>query len=355
VPADNTGVAARCRPLKKRRGHRIIKAHAASLQRLASQPGKQKTVFVAESKDRALPRGLGATLRGGFLLVILSGVLGFSGTGRATRASASDTQDYVYTDQAEKAEHKWEAEEAAGGGEALRSVLRALPGGADLRAQYEQAARQRVLREACRRAAAWAREGRPLCVSVNLSARQLGERGLVPSVRAALDAAGLDLELTETALTETALTETALTENLAGKDREKGETVVDRLAALRALGIRLSVDDFGTGYSSLSYLRRLPLDVLKVDRSFVLGLGAEKQGGRREDEAVVRAIIAMAHALSLEVIAEGVEREEQRRTLARLGCDQMQGFLFSPAIPAERLGEMLEEMPPSERERAMAA
>jgi len=199
-----------------------------------------------------------------------------------------------------------------------------------------------VLREACRQAAGWARGGRPLRVSVNLSARQLAERGLVGSVRAALDAAGLaphwlDLELTETALIE----------NLAGKgDGEGGggETAAGRLAALRALGIRLSVDDFGTGYSSLSYLRRLPLDVLKVDRSFVLGL----DGDRGEDETVVRAVIDMAHALSLEVIAEGVEREEQRHVLARLGCDQMQGFLFSAPVPPERMAELLgERLPPA--------
>ncbi len=199
-----------------------------------------------------------------------------------------------------------------------------------------------VLREACRQAAVWAREGRPLRVSVNLSARQLGERGLVPSVRAALDAAGLaprwlDLELTESALIE----------NLGGKNggnilNNGGETAAARLADLRALGIRLSVDDFGTGYSSLAYLRRFPLDILKVDRSFVLGLaGGDNGGDGLQDEAVVRAVINMAHALSLEVIAEGVEREEQRQTLARLGCDQMQGFLFSPPVPPHRLEAFL--------------
>ena len=198
-----------------------------------------------------------------------------------------------------------------------------------------------VLREACRQAAVWAREGRPLRVSVNLSARQLGEHGLIPSVLAALEASGLDpcwLDLE--------LTESALIENLDGKSLGKSlsapnETAADRLAALRALGVRMSVDDFGTGYSSLAYLRRFPLDILKVDRSFVLGLTGDGAGAGRQDEAIVRAVIDMAHALSLEVIAEGVENEVQRQTLMRLGCDQMQGFLFSPPVPPERLEALL--------------
>jgi len=162
-----------------------------------------------------------------------------------------------------------------------------------------------VLREACRQAAVWARQGRPLRVSVNLSARQLGERGLVSSVRAALDASGLDPRWLDLELTET-----ALIENLGSKNPGAGgETAAARLADLRALGIRLSVDDFGTGYSSLAYLRRFPLDILKVDRSFVLGLAGGNEGDGLQDEAVVRAVIDMAHALSLEVIAEGVEHE----------------------------------------------
>jgi len=196
-----------------------------------------------------------------------------------------------------------------------------------------------VLREACRQAAVWAGEGRPLRVSVNLSARQLAERALVASVRAALDAAGLDPRWLDLELTES-----ALIENLGGKNggKNEGETAAVHLADLRALGIRLSVDDFGTGYSSLAYLRRFPLDILKVDRSFVLGLAGEDNGGDGlQDEAVVRAVIDMAHALSLEVIAEGVEREGQRQALVRLGCDQMQGFLFSPPVPPERLEAFL--------------
>ncbi len=189
-----------------------------------------------------------------------------------------------------------------------------------------------VLRTACRQAAQWEREGTPLRQSVNLSARQLSERGLVESVRCILSETGLspcllDLELTETALVA------------------QGEAVVECLAALRALGVRISLDDFGTGYSSLAYLRRFPLDVLKVDRSFVQGLIASKtrgiDGSTRQDQAVVRAIIDMAHALNLEVVAEGVETAAQRETLRQLDCDYMQGFLFSPPVTPEHLEHML--------------
>ena len=184
-----------------------------------------------------------------------------------------------------------------------------------------------VLRRACRQGAAWAREGRAVRVAVNLSARQLALPDLARCVESALadsglDPAWLDLELTESAL-------------IGG-----GEAAAGQIRALRALGLRVSVDDFGTGYSSLAYLRRFPLDALKVDRSFVGGLsGAGRTAA--QDEAIVRAVVDMAHALDLEVVAEGVETEAQRRTLAALGCDVMQGYLFSPPVPAERLEPFL--------------
>ena len=108
----------------------------------------------------------------------------------------------------------------------------------------------------------------------------------------------------------------------------RGEAVRDHLATLRALGAQISLDDFGAGYSSLSYLRRLPLAVLKVDRAFVQGLD-QAHPHLRQDQAVVRAIVDMAHALEMEVVAEGVETDAQREALRRLGCDYMQGFLFS--------------------------
>jgi diguanylate cyclase (GGDEF)-like protein/PAS domain S-box-containing protein len=184
-----------------------------------------------------------------------------------------------------------------------------------------------VLRTACRQAAQWQQQGRTLRLSVNLSARQLIEPALVQTVQSALEdtglsARGLDLELTESALVA------------------QGEVAVERLTALRSLGVSISIDDFGTGYSSLAYLRRFPLDVLKVDRSFVVGLsGTDKRA--RQDQAVVRAVIDMAHALDLEVVAEGIETASQRDTLRLLGCDYMQGFLYSPPVTAERLEVLL--------------
>ncbi len=194
-----------------------------------------------------------------------------------------------------------------------------------------------VLRTACRQAAAWGREGKHLRLSVNLSARQLGECDLVERVRAALEDTGLDPRLLDLELTESALV-------------AHGEAAVARLTALRALGVRISIDDFGTGYSSLAYLRRFPLDTLKVDRAFVADLGSTHRRAR-QDQAVVRAIISMAHALDLEVVAEGVEIAAQRETLRHLGCDSMQGFLFSPPVTPERLETLL----PAERLEAQAA
>ena len=186
-----------------------------------------------------------------------------------------------------------------------------------------------VLRTACRQAAVWEREGRSLRQSVNLSARQLGEDNLVALVRAILEETNLSPRLLDLELTESALV-------------AQDDAAAARLAAVRALGVRISIDDFGTGYSSLAYLRRFPLDVLKVDRSFVMGLnGAGASGTDRQDQAVVRAIISMAHALDLEVVAEGVETAAQRETLRRLGCDYMQGFLYSPPVTPERLESLL--------------
>ncbi len=211
-----------------------------------------------------------------------------------------------------------------------------------------------VLRTACRQAARWERAGTPLRQSVNLSARQISERGLVQSVQNALNETGLSPHLLDLELTESALV-------------AQGEAAVERLAALRALGVRISLDDFGTGYSSLAYLRRFPLDVLKVDRSFVQGLASPKFSGNdkfsgsdefsgndkhaRQDRAVVRAIIDMAHALDLEVVAEGVETPGQRETLRHLECDYMQGFLFSPPVTPERLESLL----PQRRREVQAA
>jgi diguanylate cyclase (GGDEF)-like protein len=173
-----------------------------------------------------------------------------------------------------------------------------------------------VLEEACRQAAEWQRAGAPLTMSVNVSGRQLAP-ALVDTVRQALANSGLPpqqliLELTESILVD-----------------GEGDTV-GLLEQLKALGIRLAIDDFGTGYSSLSYLTRLPVDILKVDRSFVSALGGD--GGR---EHLVATILEMARGLDLRTTAEGIEDGDQLDALRRLGCDVGQGFLFSrPVAPA---------------------
>jgi diguanylate cyclase (GGDEF)-like protein/PAS domain S-box-containing protein len=173
-----------------------------------------------------------------------------------------------------------------------------------------------VLREACRTAVSWPRNGRePTRVRVNLAPRQLARSDLVAEV---------ELVLTETGLTPDALcleiTETALVDE-TGHARD----VLERLAML---GVRIAIDDFGTGWSSLGYLKRLPVDELKIDRSFVDGLGSDA-----EDTAIVTAVVNMAQALGLAVVAEGVETETQRDELVRLGCRLAQGYLFGRPEP----------------------
>ncbi len=175
-----------------------------------------------------------------------------------------------------------------------------------------------VLRTACEELARWRETGMDdLGVSVNVASLQLKDGKLLGVVREALDTAGVDpahltLELTESAVIENA------TEN------------IETLNAIRSLGVRLSLDDFGTGYSSLSYLERLPIDELKIDRSLVAKIGAE-----RDDAPIVSAVIAMARRLGLQVVAEGVENEAQCNYLERHRCDLYQGFLFAKPMPPE--------------------
>jgi diguanylate cyclase (GGDEF)-like protein len=172
-----------------------------------------------------------------------------------------------------------------------------------------------VLFEACRQARTWQDEGLHLRMAVNLSARQFRQDGLIESVRGALSAARLEPRYLELELTESAVMQDA-------------ETSVQIMRRLSDLGVRISVDDFGTGYSSLSYLRRLPLDKLKIDRSFIREIVTS-----RDDAQIVRAIVSLAHSLHLKVIAEGVETAEQLTFLRSLGCDQYQGYLCSPPLP----------------------
>ena len=178
---------------------------------------------------------------------------------------------------------------------------------------------RRVLREACRRVRDWQDRypsrppGPPLIVGVNLSARQLSHPDLLADVEEALaearlDPAWLTLEITESAV-------------VGNEERH-----VDALRKLKDLGVRLAIDDFGTGYSSLSYLRRLPVGMLKIDRSFVEGIGRD---GAEENEVVLSGVVGIAHGLGLRVLAEGVETPEQLARLKTLGCDLAQGHLFS--------------------------
>jgi diguanylate cyclase (GGDEF)-like protein/PAS domain S-box-containing protein len=182
-----------------------------------------------------------------------------------------------------------------------------------------------VLKEACRQMQAWEAVGLPpVTVAVNVSARQFQRCDLYKSVTELLDETGLRPECLELEITESTI--------MADVPRAK---VI--LRKLSEMGIRLSIDDFGTGYSSLAQLRWLPLDALKIDQSFVKGL-SENQ----DDPALTVAIIAMAHSLGIRAIAEGVETEAQLAFLQRHGCDEAQGYLFSPAVPAPEFVQFLD-------------
>jgi EAL domain-containing protein (putative c-di-GMP-specific phosphodiesterase class I) len=181
-----------------------------------------------------------------------------------------------------------------------------------------------VLFEACRQAKAWQQEGlRPMRVAVNLAPSQFRLANLVEQIRKALEAAQLDAQYLEVELTESAVMSDA-------------EESIIILESISRMGVLVSVDDFGTGYSSMSYLRRFPIDKLKIDRCFVTEMTR-----RPEDASIVRAIISLAHSLHLKVIAEGVETPEQLALLTELGCDQYQGFYFSPALLPARFADLL--------------
>jgi EAL domain-containing protein (putative c-di-GMP-specific phosphodiesterase class I) len=185
-----------------------------------------------------------------------------------------------------------------------------------------------VLEQACRTAKGWPSvAGAPdgLSVSVNLSAREFARADLVDEVAAILAATGLPASRLEIEITESSV-------------MDRSEAAVRALAALRAIGVRLVLDDFGTGYSSLAYLRLLPLDTIKVDRTFVAGLGAGSSG---PDGSIAAAVISLAHGLGIGVVAEGIETAEQAAALIALGCDSGQGYLYSPAVPAEELAGLL--------------
>lgn len=175
-----------------------------------------------------------------------------------------------------------------------------------------------VLREACLQAAAWS--SGPSRINVNVSARQFEDPDFVDDLIDVLHVSGLPADCLELELTESVL-------------MTSGRAVVEVLDRLDALGVRLALDDFGTGYSSLAYLNRFPLDVLKIDRSFVHGLGQEHPD--LKELAIVRSTIGLAHELGLEVVAEGIENARQQDILVDLGCDFLQGYLFSPPLALE--------------------
>ncbi|MBS1879906.1 MAG: EAL domain-containing protein [Actinobacteria bacterium] len=185
-----------------------------------------------------------------------------------------------------------------------------------------------VQERAARQMLEWHRlrpDARPLDVAINLSARQVAHRDLPATIEEVIAVTGIDpahlvLEITESVLVE------------------ESATAITSLEALNELGVRLVLDDFGTGYSSLAYLNRFPFDALKIDRSFVDALGMEQ-----ERTAIVEAIIGMARALSLDVIAEGVENEVQLAELSRLGCDYAQGHLFHAAMPPAEVTRLIDE------------
>ncbi len=181
-----------------------------------------------------------------------------------------------------------------------------------------------VLENACAQMKQWHDMGLPrIGVAVNVSARQLHDNGLVDTIGRVLAKTGLNPSSLELELTESvAMQDAALT--------------IEIFTELKKMGIRISIDDFGTGFSSLSYLKRFPIDMLKIDRSFVKDIANDP-----DDESIVKAIIAMAHSLKLGVVAEGVETKEQLRFLGLHHCEEWQGFFFSRPGPAEDMAQML--------------
>ncbi len=185
---------------------------------------------------------------------------------------------------------------------------------------------QAVLREACRRAAAWCEErvaAPPVAVWVNFSPKQFHGADVVGQVSGVLEETGLEAHRLGLEITE-------------GVALGDAESTIETLGQLKELGVRIAIDDFGTGYSSLSYLKRFPVDVLKMDRSFVIGVSE-----RPENLAIAQAIVTLGHSLDMGVVAEGVETEEELEKLRGLGCDEGQGYYFARPMPAEEAEALL--------------
>ncbi|WP_350647715.1 EAL domain-containing protein [Pseudomonas sp. HY13-MNA-CIBAN-0226] len=187
-----------------------------------------------------------------------------------------------------------------------------------------------VLAEACQQSCAWRAAGLPpICMAVNMSAIDFRQRDFVDGIEQILAQTGM-----EPALLELEITESVLMQNI--------ESTVTSLQRIKALGVRLAIDDFGTGYSSLSYLRRFPIDVLKIDQSFIRGLGSDSN-----DAALVSAIISLGRSLKLTIIAEGVETAEQLDFLKAQHCEEVQGYYFSKAVEPEVFVRYVESLRPS--------
>ncbi len=187
-----------------------------------------------------------------------------------------------------------------------------------------------VLRTACFQAAAWNAEGfEPIRISVNVSAAQLRDLGFVNVVEQALLDSGLPEQQLELEITESSIL-------------DQSPNIVAAVAALTEMGVGFALDDFGTGYSSLSALQRFPIERLKIDRSFVAGIGESES-----DETLTSAIVAFAQRLDQRVVAEGVETETHARVLTALGCHELQGYLFGRPVPADAFRPFLEPAKPS--------
>ncbi|MER3424253.1 MAG: hypothetical protein C4293_14545, partial [Nitrospiraceae bacterium] len=195
-----------------------------------------------------------------------------------------------------------------------------------------------VMRKACLQIKAWHKEGwSTMQLSVNLSPRQFKQPNLVKMVEQVLLETGLPSRFLELEITESVI-------------MQQAEATIGTLRDLKSLGIHLSIDDFGTGYSSLSYLTRFPIDTLKIDQAFVKDLATNSDA-----EAIVTAVIATAHALKLQVIAEGVEHTDQATFLSDRGCHKAQGFLFSQPLPAGKMAEFIRAWPHHHRHLAIPA
>ena len=162
-------------------------------------------------------------------------------------------------------------------------------------------------------------------IAVNLSGYRLAEQGIVKTLKENLERHSLDGDSIEIEVTENVL-------------MHDTEAIIETLSEIKRLGIRVALDDFGTGYSSLSYLTSFQVDTIKIDRSFVMGCS-----GNEKNRVIIKAIIAMGHSLGMRIIAEGIESAEHFRLLKEYGCDECQGYYFSPPVPAAKFEQLLQD------------